>query len=345
MRICRSSIFSFRTLDLESLPRGWLFSLVAAAAIIGAAEICARILANPIGDHVWAYWDQQAMHKFEWYRQRAVGDQALSVLVIGDSLGARNFDPVSFADSSGVNADSVFNLAWPANFPRALDVNTLPLLERGRPPDTVFLFLSPWSFADLPSVVRFEQPVVAGIIGKRHRGEFVVADMLYLNRLYRIRHFLIDYWLRKKSFRPAPKLHGFMPVIPGPNDSLVAKEFKVSPSVPEFTRERRSVVLRLVALSQERGFRVIAVVGPFAVTNTHPVVSAHLDWLESIERQSRGMFEVWDVRNSGAVNETDFMDDVHLWQVGAVKLSRWLGKRYKSNIEPTHLKPAPNLAD
>ncbi len=325
MKTFLSSIFSFNTLDRRSIPRRWVVSILAVAVLFVGAEVVSRVLMAPLGDHVWAYWDPVAADKFEWYRGKADAERTPEVLVIGDSTGARNFDPAAFAAASGV--PSAYNMAWPANFARALAVNTLPLLANGAPPRTVILMESVNAFIDLPEVERFERSIVGGVLGKRSRGELVAADVLHLARVYQARFQLIDHWARGKQLVRRPPLLGFMPHT-RPADAKAPVPGAIREPDRPFSSDRRAVLLRLVELAKKRDFRLILTIGPYAWVPWPQAVAAHAAWLSEVAEANPEHVTFWDLRDTDAVTIDGFRDAQHLWDVDAARLSEWLGRRY-----------------
>ena len=50
-----SSIFSFETLRSVGLPPNWKASIALLAVLLLSAELFARAMLAPVGDHLWAY--------------------------------------------------------------------------------------------------------------------------------------------------------------------------------------------------------------------------------------------------------------------------------------------------
>jgi hypothetical protein len=324
-----SSIFSFDTLRPAGMPRAWVLSVVLAALLVGAAELSARILVAPLRSQAWAYWDSDAAKRFEEYRHMAQEGSLPPVVVIGDSLAARNFDPAAFSRAAGVPA---YNMGWPGMFPLALDAIVLPLLEAGTPPRHVLLIQSPTSFIEDERVRRNEAPIVGSIQARRMRGETVPADYLALSKLFLARGEVAAAWRGVGAgWGEAPARAGFMPHMRpkgGARGPLGTQE--VPPG--ELADARKAVVRRLLGIARERGFSVTAVVSPTGFDAVPGLVARQRDWLRTLEAEFPGVLTVWDDSGTGVVARDDFKDWLHLWDDAASRFSAHLGERFVHTV-------------
>jgi len=179
------------------MPRHWLASMALLAAILVGVEVAARVVLAPVGDHLWAYRPAASSRVFEWYRHLATSRRVPNVVAIGDSIGARNFDPEAFKEASGLG--SVYSLTQAGNFPLALRSNTLPLLETGDSPEIVILLQWAGSFRDDPRVRQIESGALSPILEARRQGRRLVTDYLYMTRLFPARTLLLNYWIKGKQ--------------------------------------------------------------------------------------------------------------------------------------------------
>lgn len=316
-----SSIFSFDSLRNVSLPRDWWATLGLLTVLLFSAELIARSLLAPIGDHLWAYDSEALSRSYEWYRERASEGDTPTIVAVGDSTGARNFSPAAFRESSGT--ESVYSLARAGNFPRALRSNTLPLLESGEPPELVILFQWPGSLRDDPRVDQIEAGAVSSILEARQSGRFMVTDYLHVTRLFRSRQYLVGYWLRDETLiRPASN-DGFHPLI-RPAEFELRPVYIADESVV-FSKARRDVIRDLVEIAKSRDFVVVAVVGPYRVGNGYPTGNAHLEWLQELNRSNCENLVVLDVRTGIDIPADQYQGNHHLYKAGAELFSAQLG--------------------
>jgi hypothetical protein len=329
----RSSIFSFETMRSLSIPGGWLASLGVAMALLCVAEIGARVLMRPIGDDIWVYWEEEPARKFTWYRHLAELGRPPAVLIVGDSTGAMNIDPAGF--ETGMQ-DDVYNLASPANYPRAFEQNTLPLLRLGKAPEVVIVSQSPWGFVNSAHVERSERTAMTGILRKRQAGEFVATDWFHLGRLYPARSYLASFWLHNEPVLTKPKQYGFVPLAK-PRDRLALAQIQPManrPGMPPsgFDRARIAPLEALRDIAVQRSFRVIATVGPFrsdAYTDSGftELVSFQRAALAELVRSSPDHVAVWDLTHLDFLRDSDFNDPLHLAPNAAFELGKYLGAR------------------
>jgi hypothetical protein len=326
-----SSIFSSETLESIRMPRHWLASLALLAIILIGAEVAARIALAPVGDNLWAYRPPASSRVFEWYRHLATNSSVPDVVAIGDSVGARNFDPQAFIEASGMG--SVYSLAQAGNFPLALQSNTLPLLTIGDAPGTVILLQWAGSFRDDPRVRQIESGARSPILEARREGRKLVTDYLYVTRLFPARSHLFNYWINGKDLLPQPVGGGFKPFQQPPDDRPRPAITAVSTTEHvSFSAERRNVVSELLEIARERQFRVIAVVGPLYGPDGDNVASEHVEWLKALEISSCGAMAVLDMRRASYLEPRHFKDNNHLFADGAAKFSAYLADRVVAEI-------------
>jgi hypothetical protein len=320
------SIFNFEQKIEPEIPRHWWASIGLLVGILALAEASSRVLLQPVGDNLWAYNPPSLSRPFEWYRHLTEENMTPTVLAIGDSTGARNFDPESFAATSSI--DNAYNLAHPGNFPLALRSNTLPLLDSGHSPDIVILFQWPGSLLASPRVDKLEAGAMSPILEARRTGRFNITDYIYLTRIYRARGFVLDYWLRGKTLLKPPVDNGFAPL-----SRPAAEATTDRPADPpeqqqfEFSEERRSVITRLSDLAKEHQFLLVAVVGPFRWGDRYQDGNRHLDWLRELEKTECENLVVMDLRNLLGDHPEFFKGNHHLYRDGAEVFSARLGKR------------------
>lgn len=321
-----SSIFSSETLRSIELPRHWMASIALLAFLLVGAELTARILMAPIGENVWAYSPSNSYRAFEWYRYRSETGSTPRIVAIGDSTGARNFDPESAAASLG--EQDVYSLARAGNFPIALRSNTLPLLETGEPPEVVLLFQWAGSFRDDPRVRQIERGARSSLLEARQEGRWLVTDLLYLARLYPARSFLVRHWIAGEPLVTSADFGSFSPLQrsgTGPGevtDGTVPEQDDV-----QFSEARRDVVRRLLDIAKERNILVFAVVGPQRSPGLDPVTELHMQWLSDIRSANCANFEILDERAPAYLAADHFKDNNHLYADGAARFSSDLAGR------------------
>ena len=336
----RSSIFSFDTLRLSSVPRAWTYSAIATVALFGLAELGARTLMAPVGERAWTYWDDKAANKFETYRQRALDGSAPEVLAIGDSTAAYNFVPASFSETSEVT--DVYNLAWPANFPLSFQQTTLPILREGAAPRYVILIQAATSFIDQEDM-RIEAGILSSVLAKRQRGDFLVADYLHLSRLYPARRLLSKHWLRGETeLLDPPPAQGYMSLGPGQPLTDTERQARIDGEAAHgetlnakldrrgFSEEKRASVTRLADLAKERGFQLIVVLSPLRSRPMPDVFVEHRAWLRELQ-EDKG-FLLWDMLDTPEIAFDDYSDGIHLLEPAAVVFSRKLGERFHNTL-------------
>ncbi|WP_169709421.1 hypothetical protein [Deferrisoma camini] len=323
----RLSIFSFETLRLKAVPLEWWLSLALGSALLLGVEGAARYLMRPLGEYAWAYWDDQAMVKFEWFRAVASAGSPPEVLVIGDSTGARDFCPKAFTETSG--GLTAFNLAWPANFPFALEATTLPFLRDNtlKAPRYVVLFQSPAAFVDSADVERFEAGILSSPIARLARGDVWPVDRVALARIYRCRHLLVRYWLRGEPPITSPTRDGFMPER-GTGRTGQGNDKK--PVEVPLSKRRLDVVRKFAQVARERGTQLIVVVPPVRVRPVPSLFQKYRRWLENTAGSE--MFRVIDCAELPELGEADYKDFIHLNERGAERFSAILGRVFADGI-------------
>jgi len=322
----RLSIFNFEQKIRPEIPRHWWASIGLLVGILVLAEASARVFLQPVGDNLWAYNPPYLSRQFEWYRHLTEENMTPKVLAIGDSIGARNFDPGSFAAASSI--ENTYSLARPGNFPLALRSNTLPLLDSSHSPDIVILFQWPGSLLAGPRVDRIEAGAVSPILEARRTGRFIITDYVYLTRIYRARNFLMDYWLRGKSLLKPPENNGYAPLSrPATETGTNRPANPPAEELVEFSEERRAVISSLSDLAEERQFLLVVVVGPYRSGERYQVGNRHLEWLRELEKAECPNLVVMDLRTVLSDHPDFFKDNHHLYDDGAQHFSAWLGER------------------
>jgi hypothetical protein len=328
-----SSIFSFDTAKAVELPGHWRASIVLLIVLLIGAELFARVVMAPLGEHLWAYSPTASSHTFEWYRHLATSGRTPDVIAIGDSTGARNFDPAAFAAHS--EFDDVYSLARAGNFPLALRSNTLPLLEVGDPPDLVVLLQSAGSFRDDSRVSRIERGAMSPILSARRDGKPLVVDYLHVTRLYPARSLLRLHWVKGQAL-PIPSATGsFSPFrrTDGQTPEALPTAFPISQGV-KFSAERRRVIVELIEIARARDFPVIAVIGPQRQANGDVVTDLHLAWLRELAASECDRFTVLDLRDAPFIDMAEFKDNNHLYADGAARFSAHLAAVIQRELMP-----------
>lgn len=326
-----SSIFSFETLKAIDLPGHWRASIGLLVVLLVGAELAARVLMAPVGDHLWAYSPTESSASFEWYRHLATNGQTPGVVAIGDSTGVRNFDPETFAARS--EFDTVYSLARAGNFPLALRSNTLPLLKVGDPPNVVLLLQSANSFRDDPRVDQIERGALSPVLEARREGRRLATDYLYLTRLFPARSLLRRHWIHRQPLLIPSGFGSFSPFHrSGKEITNIAAARKPDIEDVEFSDERRDVILELVEIAQEREFLLLAVIGPQRDYSEDTVTKVHLQWLMKLEAAACGYIAVMDLRNAPYIESADYKDNNHLYSAGATKFSAHLAAVIEAEV-------------
>ncbi len=320
------SIFSSKTLDTKSFPKSFWLSVIVFFVCLVVIETASRILMGPIGQFSWAYWSPEAINKFEWYREISQKEKTPDILVIGDSTGARNFDPGAFSMVAGKTS---YNLAWPANFPKALRATTYPLLEKGRPPETVILIQNPRGYTDSQRAIRFENSILSSQIAKQYSKNYLVSDYIYISRVYSARFLLVKYWVHHEAIVSEPDFLGFMPAIKGGKKTLEARiERQDETPVGSLSPERLNCFSQLAVILNQRNIQLIVVIPPVNADDVPPIFGDYIDWLKAQSQTLK--FSLWDFSHADFLTDDHFFDKGHLNSSGAGLFSSELGKRYKN---------------
>jgi hypothetical protein len=306
------------------IPRHWWASVVLLLILLLSAEICARFLLAPVGDNLWAYDSASLSRSFEWYRQQTQNGTTPRIVAIGDSTGARNFDPASFSEVVAI--DDVYSLARAGNFPRAMRSNTLPLLDTESVPEIVILMQWPGSLRDDPRTDQIEAGMVSSILEARIDDRFIITDYIQITRLFRARSYLLDFWIRDEPLVRRAENNGFDPFVRRGDDGNAGLGVSVlSPEEFTFSEARRDVTRALLNIATRRNFVVIAVVGPFFSGTDFAIGNEHLYWLKGLERQHCANLVVLDLRSIPELASESFKDNHHLFEDGARMFTRALG--------------------
>ena len=321
-----SSIFSFETLRAVDLPSHWKASVVLMAALLVTAELGARFLLAPVGDHLWAYSPGTSPTAFEWYRALATEDETPGIVAIGDSTGARNFDPKAFSAASSFG--DAYTLARPGNFPLAMRGNTLPLLQLGQPPEIVLLFQWAGSFRDDPRVERIERGSISPVLEARREGRVLVTDYLYLSRLYPARQYLSRYWIAGEPLLQPAGFGSFAPLVKS-GDEAGGREVVATTRDADivFSEVRREVLKELSQIAREQGFQVVAVIGPQREPERDKVTREHIEWLKALASEACRELVLLDMRTAPYIELSSFKDENHLFADAAASFSREVARR------------------
>lgn len=322
-----SSIFSFRTVQFIGRPaKGFVRTIALVLALVGLAEVASRSMVGRVG-HRWEYWDKLAAVKFEEYRKQVSAERAPDIVIIGDSTGARDFDPLSMASSSLQGLD-IYNLAWPANFPLALRVTTFPLLkEPYRSPKIVMVSLSPGSFTDNRRVKEFEQEILASTYCQHMLGKYSLADRFYLPRIRNSMPFVIDMYKPRSEFEQMRQSRGFMPA-EGKAEDYQSSNANVSQVLES---DRFGVMVELAQLSRHRNFKLVIVIPPVTERADADTALVYNDYLRRLRSaQTEFGFIILDMRHSTFLSPEQYTDGIHLTREGAVLFSKELARRLYS---------------
>jgi hypothetical protein len=309
MRTFLSSTFSS---DTPAWTRGnivlSLRTLILVVVLVGGAEVVARIALRPIGDY-WQYWTSEAAPKFESYRTAVRRGAVPSVVIVGDSTGARDIDPARL----GGNA---YNLAWPANLPIAFGKCTLPLLQSSATPELVVASFTPLGFTDTANVRRLEESIVSSVYCRKLQGEGSVADFSALARVRLALPFRRSWWTGRSL--PTVRSAGFMPKLGMGTEALL-----VNDDSAQFSDQRFEPIEALIRTARERGFALLVVVPP----RQNPTAARLVTEQAYIDRLRRSGVAYLDYRDATFVKPSDFYDDAHLNIEGAEIFSKELAPR------------------
>jgi hypothetical protein len=328
MRKCLSSIFSFKTVSaIGPVPRAFVLTIAVALLLFAIAEGMSRAIVGTIGRR-WEYWDDIAAVKFEDYRTRVSSNGGPDIVIIGDSTAARDLDPWLMAKDH-LAGKEIYNLGWPANFPFAFRVTTLPLLrEPYQAPRIVLASFAPQSFTDNPRVSEFEQDILKSIYCQHVLGNYSFADKFFLPRLRNAMPFIHDSFKPNEEFNELRKNRGFMP------SAAIVEIYYTADSAShaaQIVGDRFDVLIELAELSRQRKFGLyilIPPVSPALATSTADVYQKYLALLKSA--QQKYGFTLLDKRRTPFLTDEYFADGIHLTHAGADLFSLTLQSEFGS---------------
>ena len=315
MKTFRSSILSFDTLNLEGWKAAGLRNeILLAILLLVGAELFARSALAPIGDY-WQYWEPEVAVKIETYRAMVRNGVPPRILIVGDSTGEFDIDPVSVADDSISEGPEVYNLAWAANRAEAFRRCTLPVLAKGPVSELVVVSLSPDAFIESRASRQSEQAITSSSFCKNLNGQRNVADYLYVARIRWAWPFLENWWGGTR-LPYAPNSGGFAGL--DRDFARVAARFADGSVVPE----RFAVIADLVQLAGSRGFKLVFLLPP-RIDPTPYRLNADRQYREYL--MASGL-PVLDYRGVPFLTRRNFADQNHLNRAGARIYSRQLGR-------------------
>lgn len=321
-----SSIFSFETLRLNGPPpAGFYKAILFTLAIVTLGEGVSRFLLAHVGRN-WEYWTPEVAVQFEEYRHQTESGQSPEVLIIGDSTGLCDLDPlvISRCVPGGPN---VYNLATHANFPFAFRSTTLPLLgSQHRVPRLVIASFSPDGFVDSARVRRFEEKILSSAYCRHSSGRFVATDYVSLLRLLNALPLIKSaYWGKRDSAQAATNSNDSPSIAKsteGAGPSGARDEAEIESK--EISSDRFSVVRELGILSKARGFKLLIVVPPRLTSSMDEVCAEYVRQL--LQAKEDYGFTVLDASRSAFLSEVNFKDNAHLNQDGARIFSKELAR-------------------
>jgi len=332
MRKYLSSIFSSKTVnEIGPAPRAFVVTIALALLLFAMAEGVSRAIVRKVGRR-WEYWDKIAAVKFEDYRTRVSSNAGPDIVIIGDSTAARDLDPRSMARDHLAGKD-IYNLAWPANFPLAFRVTTLPLLrEPYQEPRIVLASFTPASFTENPRVSEFEQEILTSTYCQHLLGNHSFADNFFLPRLRNAMPFIHDNFEPNQEFNELRKNRGFMP-----SESVIEVDRTAdsATSAPQIVGSRFDVLIELAELSRQRKFELyilIPPVSPALEASTAATYQRYLSLLESA--QQKYGFTILDRHHTDFLTDEYFTDGIHLTRAGAKLFSSTLSREFESKSQP-----------
>ena len=324
-------------MNRHRLKRRVIWILLSATFTLGFAEWTARrtMLLMPRG----GYWADDAKAKFEPYRLLTLGDQAPEIVIVGDSTGARDFDPLAIEAALPANM-RVYNLAYPGNFPRAFKLSTLPLLKFPHaPPRLVILSFAPNAFFENQSTRKSEDQILDSPICRERDTDRWAWTRLAVSNLGSLR---ANWQFWKRDAVSLPKDRGFL-LLEGSGPTKPAKLLERSRYDASEQRDHREyaragtladdapipdaarldVVRDLATLARDRGFRLLVIVPPHLEMRVygrpHPIFEAYR---EAIVRLGVELgFHVLDWNDPPFLDPEDYYDWGHLNRIGAAKMS------------------------
>lgn len=302
-------------------PHGTIAAALLAIAICGAAELVARSALRPMKPSL-DYWNADAGQKFEYFLGLVHMGKAPGLVVVGDSTAARNLNPTILAAELHVSRGG-FGLAWPANFPMALECTTLPLLRSGALAPSILVYsASPASFIGTPDVTRFEESILSSPICRQRLGNATLVSHLDLPRILAVWDHR-GYWWTGKGLRQAPPLSGFMPL---PVKSGEVEPLKSNTSgweqVPvELDLKRLGMLWQLAREARGHGSLLVIVVPPIALQSPR-IKALAVSYRKMLEyhREELG-YEYLSYGEEDLPQASDFSGGYHLNRQGADRFS------------------------
>lgn len=325
-----SSIFSSKTVStIGRAPRTFVLTIAMALLLFVIAETMSRAIVGRVGRR-WEYWDKAAAIKFEDYRTQVSSNAGPDIVVIGDSTAARDLDPQSMAKGY-LAAKDIYNLAWPANFPLAFRVTTLPLLrEPYHAPRIVLASFTPESFTDNPRVNEFEQEILKSTYCQHLLGRHSFADKFFLPRLRNAMPFIHDSLKPDEEFNELRKNRGFMP-----SDAVVKDDRTAGPATSDsqIVDSRFDVLIELAELSQQRKFDLYILIPPVSSRLMAPTADIYQKYLARLQSaQKKYGFTILDKRHTDSLTAKYFTDGIHLTRAGAELFSSTLPRDFESKF-------------
>jgi hypothetical protein len=320
-----SSIFNFEAVRQTGRPpAGFYKALLVAAGLICLAEGFSRWLLSPVGRN-WEYWSPEAATQFEEYRRQTELGQGPEVLIVGDSTGQCDLDPLVISDSLP-GQPKVYNLAAPANFPFAFRHTTLSLLRaQGSVPRLVIASFSVGGFVDSPQVLHFEQQILDSPYCRHWSGEFVASDYISLLRLMTASPFIRN---RYRPVRDSQQQEMARDRALTNHASLAGGatggDFGTAGSSKEMNSRRFDVVRDLGALAQARQFNLLVIEPPMLSNSWDSIYAEYARKLEQAQKDYG--FSLLDSRHCAFLTEAHFTDNIHLNPDGARIFSKDLAR-------------------
>lgn len=323
MRRPRSSIFSFDTLRLQVPFRPWRNPLFLALAIVAVLEGGARVELEPVGRN-WEYWNVEAAVKFEGYRNRIERGDIPGILVVGDSTGAADIDPTVIAEQVPRGADA-YNLAWPGNFAFAFRCNTVPLLTGGHPvPKLIIASFDPARFVDNDHVRQAEGAILACPYCRHQRGEWLLADYVYLARVPASMPFKER--AKSKQIEQGALNKGFMPLDGVGDGDAIHGAAEVT---WEVFSSRFSPILDLAGVATT----LVVVIPPRQPPSEFRIRMEEMYIRKLKEAATNARLTVLDWRAPTFLEKRHFVDANHLNREGAALFSQQLAMAIRPYVE------------
>ncbi len=314
MKMSRSSIFNFDTLDLKEFPVAKTATLFLTLLLaLAAFEVGSRIATSPAG-HLWEYWSPEAGASFEEVRRLQQADRGPQVLIVGDSTAHSNLDPTVMA--SVLERES-WNMATSGNFPMAFQQTTLRVLERcPSPPEIVVASLIPAGFLESGGTAKSEAGILSAPVCRRQKGGLFIADYCAIARLRFcigalriIRNGIYDRIVDQRGHAAQTGL----------SESTADTASKQQLS-GELSAHRLAVIEQLLEIADKRKFKVVIVIPPtMEKERRQPTHDSLAKYLASL--RDRFDFLTYDGAADNSIEQGDFFDRNHLNVEGARKIS------------------------